>query len=189
MSKQPTEGAAQQTCLRASQMDVLTAIRTRRSIRRYTGEAIDDAALHTILDAGFCAPSASNRRPWHFLVLKDAAKLQAIAELHPYAKMMPAAGCCIVVCGDEGVQPAIGLLVEDCSAAIQNMFLAAHGLDLGAVWCGLYIAAEGLHTRFVDFLDLPAGIVPVGMIAVGHPAEQKPAQSRFAADRVHNEVW
>jgi len=189
MSHQPPEGAAQAAHLLASQVDVLTAIRSRRSIRRYTGEVIDDASLHAILDAGFCAPSASNRRPWHFLVIKDAAKLQAIAELHPYAKMMPAAGCCIVVCGDEAIQPAIGLLVEDCSAAIQNMLLAAHGLNLGAVWCGLYIAAEGLHTRFADFLNLPAGVVPVGMIAVGHPAESKQAQPRFDADRVHNEVW
>lgn len=189
MKSQAPEGIAQQADLPTSRVDVLTAIRTRRSIRRYTGEVIDDESLHTILDAGFCAPSASNRRPWHFLVIKDAAKLQAIADLHPYAKMMPAAGCCIVVCGDEAVQPAVGLLVEDCSAAIQNMLLAAHGLGLGAVWCGLYIAAEGLHTRFADSLNLPAGVVPVGMIAVGHPAESKQAQSRFVADRVHNEVW
>ncbi len=178
---------------KTSTMDVITAIRTRRSIRRYTGARIDDQALHTVLDAGFCAPSASNKRPWHFLVIREQARLQQIAQAHPYAAMVPAAGCCIVVCGDSALQEHIGLLVADCSAAIQNMLLAANGLGLGAVWCGLYIGGDEerlqLHRRFAELLGLAAGIVPVGMIAVGHPAESKPDLERFDAARVHYETW
>lgn len=169
-------------------MDVITAIRTRRSIRRYTGEVIGDEDLRTLLDAGFCAPSASNKRPWHFLVIKDEAALGKIAEAHPYAKMVPSAGCCIVVCGDPAIQGAMGLLVEDCSAAIQNILLAAHGLDLGAVWCGIYVGDER-YKEFAKLLGLPPGMVPVGLIAVGHPAESKPATDRFDESRVHYETW
>ena len=102
---------------------------------------------------------------------------------------MPAAGCCIVVCGDRSVQPAVGLLVEDCSAAIQNMLLAAHGLDLGAVWCGLYIGDDGWHGVLAELLSIPSEMLPVGMIAIGHAAEQKEAIPRFSAERVHHEVW
>jgi hypothetical protein len=102
-----------------TEMDVLSAIRNRRSIRRYTGDPINASQLDTLLEAGFCAPSASNRRPWHFVVIREATRLQEIAAAHPYAKMMPSAGCCIVVCGDRALQPAPGLLVEDCSAAIR----------------------------------------------------------------------
>jgi len=170
-------------------MDVLTAIRTRRSIRRYTEDEVDDQTLHTILDAGFCAPSASNKRPWHFLVIRDKAALQAISDANPYAKMVSSAACCIVVCGDEAIQASIGLLVEDCSAAIQNMLLAAHGLGLGAVWCGLYTGSGGRHGDFARMLEMPQGIVPVGMIAVGYPAETKPATDRFDTSRVHCEKW
>ncbi|MDP2872055.1 MAG: nitroreductase family protein [Bacillota bacterium] len=177
------------TALKTSTMDVLTAIRTRRSIRRYTADKIDDHTLDTILDAGFCAPSASNKRPWHFLVIREKAKLQAISEAHPYAKMMPAADCCIVVCGDEAIQGSIGLLVEDCSASIQNMLLAAHGLGIGAVWCGLYGGRGDRHLEFAKLLGLPAGIVTVGMIAFGYPDETRPATDRFDASRVHHERW
>lgn len=188
-------------------MDVITAIRTRRSIRKYTGEPLDEQGLRAILDAGFCAPSASNRRPWHFMVVRDPAMLESIAGAHPYAKMMPAAGCCILVCGDQTIQGRIGLLVEDCSAAIQNMLLAAHGLGLGAVWCGLYIgedtqpkpagdqpkAAAGiareLFHEFANLLRLPPHILPVGMIAVGHADESKDGTDRFDESRVHYESW
>jgi nitroreductase len=170
-------------------MDVITAIRTRRSIRKYTGEPVDEQTLSTILDAGFCAPSASNKRPWHFLVIRDKAKLQMIGEVHPYAKMTPSADLCIVVCGDEAVQSSTGLLVEDCSAAIQNMLLAAHGLGVGAVWCGLYGGRSDRHLEFARLLGLPPGIVTVGMIPFGYPAETKPATDRFDASKVHYERW
>jgi nitroreductase len=175
--------------VRTSTMDVLTAIRTRRSIRRYTADKIDDQALHTILDAGFCAPSASNKRPWHFLVIRDKATLELIAGAHPYAKMMTAADCCIVVCGDEAIQASVGLLVEDCSAAIQNMLLAAHGLGIGAVWCGLYGGRGDRHLEFAELLEIPAGMLTIGMIAFGYPDETKSATDRFESSRVHYERW
>lgn len=184
------EGAATMGSeLKTTTMDVLAAIRTRRSIRRYAAEKIDDQTLDTVLDAGFCAPSAHNRRPWHFLVIRDKETLQAIADVHPFAKMMPGADCCIVVCGDQTLQKAIGLLVEDCSAAIENMLLAAHGLGLGAVWCGLYSGRDERHVKFARMLGLPKGILTVGMIALGHPAETKPATDRFDRSKVHYEKW
>lgn len=175
--------------IKSSGMDVLTAIRTRRSIRKYSSEQIDDETIEAILDAGFCAPSASNKRPWHFLVIRDKATLGAIAEAHPYAKMMPGASCCIVVAGDTEAQPSTGLLVEDCSAAIQNMLLAAHGLGVGAVWCGIYGGRGDRHVQFAGLLQLPPDMLAVGMIAFGYPAETKDAPERFEKDRVHYEKW
>ena len=173
----------------STDMDVLTAIRTRRSIRRYTTQQIDDRTLEVILEAGFCAPSASNKRPWHFLVIRDRDTLQAISEAHPYAKMMPSASFCVIVVGDEQLQAAVGLLVEDCSAAIQNMLLAAHGLGIGAVWCGIYGGRGDRHLEFARLMQLPPSMLPVGMIAFGYPAETKVATERFEQDRVHYEKW
>ncbi len=169
-------------------MDVLEAIFTRRSIRKYTGQPVGDEDLHTILRAGCYAPSAMNNQPWHFVVVRDCETLQAIAQDHPYAKMLPQAGCCIIVCGDQEKQKQIGFLVEDCSAAIQNMLLAAHGLGLGAVWCGLYPLSQ--RTKTVHrLLRLPSRTVPVGMIALGHKAEERSTLERYDPAKVHSEKW
>lgn len=169
-------------------MDVLDAIFTRRSIRSFTGEPISDADLITIVKAGCQAPSAMNHQPWHFIVARDKETLECIASLHRYAKMLPKAGCGIIVCGDQERQGMTGFLIEDCSAAIENMLLAAHGLGLGAVWCGLYPNTT-LTKPIVRQLAIPEGIIPVGMVVVGHKTEDKPSEDRYLAERVHYEHW
>jgi nitroreductase len=169
-------------------MDVLQAIFTRRSIRKYTGAPISEDNMQTLLKAGFSAPSAHNMQPWHFVVVKSPATLAYIAEAHPYAKMLPQAGCCIIVCGDDEVQKSKGLLVEDCSAAIQNILLAAHGIGLGAVWSGLYPSPE-LTKLIATTIKLPDNIEPIGMVVVGHKAEDKEPADRFDQAKIHYDQW
>lgn len=169
-------------------MDIFEAIYTRRSIRKFTGEPVDDDALKMVLRAGFCAPSAHNYRPWHFVVIKNMSMLERIAQFHPYAKMLPQAGCCIIVCGDKEKQGMVGFLIEDCSAAIQNMLLAAHGAGLGAVWCGLYPLPK-LPKPIIKLLGLSRAVIPVGMVVVGRKNEQKEPADRFDDTRIHLEKW
>jgi nitroreductase len=169
-------------------MEVLEAIFTRRSIRKFSGQPINDEDLSTILRAGCYAPSARNHQPWHFVVVKDCKTLQAIALDHPYAKMMPQAGCSIVTCGDKEKQGLTGFLIEDCSAAIQNMLLAAHGLGLGAVWCGLYPLSPRMK-KIRELLYLPANILPIGMIALGKKGEERSTGERYDPLKIHFEKW
>ncbi len=169
-------------------MDVLEAIFTRRSIRKYTGEPISEEDLTTLLHAASYAPSAKNCQPWEFVVVREQETLQAIAAGQPFAQMMPNAGCCIVVVGLSERQKATGFLVEDCSAAIQNILLAAHGLGLGAVWCGLYPVAR-FERLMKGLLNLPDGAIPVGMVAVGHKVTDRTVEERFDPSRVHLEHW
>ncbi|MGI6703852.1 MAG: nitroreductase family protein [Clostridia bacterium] len=169
-------------------MDVLQAILTRRSIRRFTGQPVSEGDLETLLRAASQAPSAHNRQPWHFIVVRDKKSLESIAEFHPYAKMLPRAGCGIVVCGDSVLQKCTGFLVADCSAAIQNILLAAHGIGLGAVWCGLY-PREGLTRPISELFGLPENIIPVGVVAVGHGDEQKDPADRYDKSKIHTERW
>ncbi|ANX02317.1 NADH dehydrogenase [Thermoclostridium stercorarium subsp. leptospartum DSM 9219] len=169
-------------------MDVIDAILTRRSIRKFTGRVISDDELNVLLKAGFQAPSAHNLQPWHFVVVKDKEKLEKMAEKHPYAKMLPQSGCGIIVCGDINRETREGFLVEDCSAAIQNILFAAHGIGLGAVWCGIYPDADRTKV-FSEILSLPDNIIPVGLIAVGYPNEEKSPQDRFDNTKVHYEKW
>ena len=111
-----------------------------------------------------------------------------LPQFHPYAKMLPQAGCCIIVCGDKEKQGMIGFLIEDCSAAIQNMLLAAHGAGLGAVWCSLYPVPK-LTKAISRLLELPRTVMPVGMVAVGRKNEQREAPDRFDYTKVHFEKW
>lgn len=114
---------------------VLDAIRSRRSIRKYTGEPIAEPIRRAILEAGFYAPSAMNRRPFHFVSITDRELMQKLSDLHPYAKMLPQADWAIIVCGDESVSGPF--YMDDCAAATQNILLAAHSrgsAPYGAVW-------------------------------------------------------
>src|SRR5699024_9768161 len=169
-------------------MDVLDAIFSRRSIRKFTGEVISDNNLQTLLKAGFQAPSAHNFEQREFVVIKDKKVIEKITKFHEYAQMLANAGCGFVVCGDKEKQPERGLLVEDCSASIQHMLLAAHGLGLGAVWCGLY-SQEKLTSPMSELLELPENILPIGLIVVGEKAEEKRVIDRYDESKVHFDKW
>ncbi|NDL66462.1 nitroreductase family protein [Anaerotalea alkaliphila] len=169
-------------------MDVLQAIMTRTSIRKFTGERVGDQVLDQILRAGFAAPSAHNVQPWQFMIVDDPDTLEAIAEAHTHAKMLPSAGTAIVVCGDTTLQPELGFLLEDCSAAMQNMLLAIHGLGMGGVWIGIH-PVEDLEVDMARILKLPGGMLPVGIIALGHAKEPKEPRDKYNPEKIHYNQW
>lgn len=169
-------------------MDTLTAMRTRRSIRKFTEESVSQEMLNTVLEAGFCAPSAHNLRPWEFVVVRDAAARQGIAEHGKYTKMAATADTVIAVCGDTVKSHFMELLINDCSAAVENMLLAAHGLRLGAVWCGV-VQGQDLCDYLKELLKLPAHILPFALVVIGHPGEVRPVAPRFDPACVHCEVF
>ncbi|HEY8362140.1 MAG TPA: nitroreductase family protein [Tissierellaceae bacterium] len=169
-------------------MDVLEAIFSRRSIRKFTGAPVKEEDLKLILKAGFQAPSAHNLQPREYVVIRDKEIINKIAEFHKYAKMLPNAGCGIVVCGDKSKQQDMGFLVEDCSASIQNMLLAAHGLGLGAVWCGLYGKTD-LVENMSKTLNLPEHIIPIGLVVIGVKAQDVEPVDRYNEEKVHYDRW
>lgn len=171
-----------------SDVDVLTAIRDRRSIRRYTSEPIDDDTLHAILKSGLCAPTAMNRRPFHFVVIKNPEMLAQLAAGKKYARMLAHARAGIVICGDNTVEDRPEHLFADCYAATQNMLLAIHGLHLGGVWLGVTVESEWYHL-LQEKLKLPANIVPTAVIALGHPAEERPLPETWESEKIHYETW
>ena len=169
-------------------MDVLQAIQTRRSIRSYTDRPIDEETLKKLLEAAMCAPSANNKKPWHFVVIRDREQLAVISRIQRYHRPIGQAACCIVVCGDESVQETHDFLLSDCSAATQNLLLAAHGLGLGAVWCGVRTGAD-VSRYLKETLSFPKSVVPIALAAIGYPAEERKAQDRLDPSRIHYEKW
>lgn len=169
-------------------MDAYQTLVTRRSIRKYLDKPVPSETLDKILEAAMQAPSAVNKQPWHFVVIDDRGLLEEIPDIHPNARMAGGAPCAILVCGDSAVAHGPGYIPQDCSAATQNLLLAAHALGLGAVWCGVFSASER-EEGFRSLLSLPKGIVPFSLVVLGYPDEQKESPRRFRADRVHRNGW
>jgi nitroreductase len=166
--------------------DLIQTIFARRSIRQYTSEPVSEEQIQTLLEAAMAAPSASNRKPWQFIVVTDRGTLDALAEAHPHGKMLFDAPLCISVCGD--LTEMERYWVQDCSAATENLLLAAVALGLGAVWLGVYPRDERV-AAVRQILALPDQITPLNLISIGHPAEEKRPRTQFDGDRVHRERW
>ena len=169
-------------------MDAIDAILTRRSIRKFTPELVTEHTLHELLDAAMNAPSSANGQPWHFVVVTDRKKLDSIPEFHQYSSMVKEAPLAIVVCGDLKLEMGKGVWVQDCSAATENLLLAAHANGLGAVWLGVYPMEDRID-GVKKLFGLPSDIMPLCIIAIGYPAETKPPANRFNPDRVHRNRW
>ena len=106
-------------------------------------EAVSEADVTELLEAAMAAPSAGNQQPWHFIVIRDRAVLNAIPGFHPHAAMALHAPVGILVCGDPALEKHPGYWVQDCAAATENLLLAVAAKGLGAVWCGVYPSRTG----------------------------------------------
>jgi len=169
-------------------MDAMECILTRRSIRKYKNKPISEELVQELLNAAMHAPSASNKQPWQFVVIDDRKILDLIPTFHQYSKMLLEAPLAIVVCGDTTIQPLEGYWIQDCSAATQNILLAAHALGLSGVWLGIH-PRENRINGIIDLLKLPEHIKPLALIAIGYPDEIKEKPARFDESRIHYNVW
>ena len=149
-------------------MELFEGLLSRRSIRKYTGAKIDDELIRSMVKAGMYAPSANNKRPWHFIIVDDREIMKSIMNVHPYSSMLAEASHAIIVCGDEKLQNGPGYYVLDCSAATQNILLAAHALGFGAVWLGVEPRSERKNA-IKKIFGLPEYIHPVSIISIGVP--------------------
>ena len=175
--------SAQQKVENRDAQAAINNIMTRTSIRQYTNGPVSKADIETMLRAGMAAPTAVNRQPWHFVAVTDKEKL---AELAGRRGMIQQAGVAIVVCGnmDKAMQgPAQAFWIQDCSAATENILLAANALGLGAVWTGCY-PMEDRVAEVSKVLKLPKTIVPLCVIAIGHPAEQPTPKDKWKPENV-----
>ena len=162
----------------------------RRSIRLYSPAAVSEAAVQKLLEAAMAAPSAAAKDPWRFVVVRNRQTLSAISAALPNGQMIAGAALGIAVCGD--LQAAhdqqLSYLLQDCSAAIENLLLCAHLLGLGACWLGVHPREQRVNS-LKQILSLPASVVPVACISIGCPAEAKEPRTRFNRDYVHFERW
>jgi len=162
----------------------------RRSIRVYSPGEIGDELVRKLLEAAMAAPSAMTKDPWRFIVVRDSQALARLAAVLPGGKMLATATLAIIVCGDldAAFENHLSYLLQDCSAAIENLLLAAHGLGLGACWVGVH-PLEDAARQLKRLLSLPGSFVSVAVISLGLPGEAAEPRTRFNADYVHFEKW
>ena len=169
---------------------VINNIMTRTSIRQFTSQPISKDTLENLVKAGMAAPSAVNKQPWAFIVITDRAMLDSLNAIAGRFNLKTATAA-IAVCGDlskalEGEGQAYW--VQDCSAATENILLAAHAYGLGAVWCGVYPNPE-VQPDVTKTLGLPENVIPLNIIALGYPDENPEPKDKFNASNIHYQKW
>lgn len=174
-------------------MNQLDLFFRRRSIRKYTDQPVSDEIIEDLLQAAMAAPTARNLQPWQFVVVREADVLAQLRAALPFGKIN--APCAVCVCG--GLPLIKRLVVErfwqqDCSAATENILLAATAMGLGSVWCGVYPLKKA-ENGVREVLALPKDVLPLNVIFLGYPAEEKLARTQYDPAKIfrdtHGTPW
>lgn len=157
-------------------MNVLDAVKGRRSIRKYSPKTVEEEKINRILEAGRLAPSARNNQPWKFILVDNKEIIEKLYHAAQGQKQVLEAPLALVVCA-EGLnrtmmcgQPSNTV---DVSIALSYMMLEAHEQGLGTCWLGMF------DTNMVRaILDIPDDVMVAAMTPLGYPAEEPKARPR-----------
>ena len=167
--------------------EALNFIWTRRSVRSFTPEPVPEALVRELLEAAMAVPSACCKDPWEFLVIREKETLKKVADCLPNGSFLADAPLGIIVCGDlnRAHSGSLSYLIQDCSASIENILLAANALGLGGCWLGIHPRDERIEA-LAEIFRLPEKVIPVGAVALGYPISHPEARTRFNPARVHD---
>jgi len=171
-------------------MDVIEAIKERRSVRNFTDEEVDMDKVRKLVELGNLAPSAGNLQARDFIIVKDAKKRELLAEASRQSFVSKAPVVLVVCANKERImhygERGINLYcVQDASAAVENILLAAHSFGLGTCWVGAFS-----EEKVAKILSLPKHVRPVAIIPIGHYSRKPEAPERFEAIRlIHTDGW
>lgn len=170
---------------------VINNILKRTSVRSYEDRPVEKEKIEKLLRAGMAAPTAMNKQPWHFIVVTDKDQLQKLSVANPYADMAAKAPLAIVVCGDinkalEGNESEYW--IQDCSAASENILLAATGMGLGSVWTGTYPLKERC-AAVTKALGLPESLIPLNTIVIGYPDTKASPMDKWKKENISYNMY
>lgn len=170
-------------------MNLIDLIISRRSIRKFKSDPISENILTEIIKTAMFAPSARNTQCWEFLIIDDRKLLDELAVIHPYAKMLKYAPVAVLVCGNKQLEDNESYIAQNCSAATQNLMLAAHAHSIGSVWLGVFPRTDRMEP-IKQFLKVPEHIIPISLVGLGYSDEVKVLPERFFKEKIHrNTSW
>ena len=166
-------------------MELQDVLQSRRSIRKYTEEPVSKEEIDLLMHAAMSGPSACNKTPWEFYVIADETVLEKLRNASRYSKIY--APLAIVVCGSLSRALPSQLApywIQDCSAATENILLAATDLGLGTVWCGIH-PQKRAEERVREALGLTEKQIPLNIIYVGHPDQVQEPRDQYKETYIH----
>ncbi|MBT8333711.1 MAG: nitroreductase family protein [Desulfobacterales bacterium] len=170
-------------------MEFYQVLKTRRSIRKFRKSEVTSELVEKLIAAAMLAPSAGNQQSWQFIVIRDREKLDAVPAIHPYCTMIKQVPVAILVCGDPAGKKWPDFWVQDCSAATQNLLLAARAEGLGTVWTGIYPLVDRMK-GCRNLFSIPDHIIPFALIPVGWAEDEGFKEtSRFKPELIHEDVF
>ena len=177
----------------------LDVIFSRMSVRSYTDQPVTVEQVETMLRAAMSAPTGMNVQPWRFVVVRDQAVKDALAG--PRGGMVAQAPVVFVICGEttlmrkpfgqpdaEAVEVENGNWTQDCSAATENLLLAAEALGLGAVWTAAHPYADRVDP-IREILGLPENVTPLCVVPCGYPAGDDQPKDKWKPENIHYDKW
>ena len=177
----------------------LDVIFSRKSVRSYTDQPVSDEQVETMLRAAMAAPTGMNVQPWRFVVVRDQAVKEKLAG--PRGGMIAQAPVVFVIWGEttlmrkpfgqpdaEAVEVENGNWTQDCSAATENLLLAAEALGLGAVWTAAHPYADRVNP-IREALGLPANVTPLCVVPCGYPAGDDQPKDKWKPENIHYDKW
>ena len=169
-------------------MELMDCIFQRRSIRKYKDKQVDKEILEILIKAGMAAPTACNNQPWEFIAVREKETMDKLRNGMVMGRYnAPAA---IVVCGN--MKLAMGGFKnhwdQDCSAALENILLAATAIGLGSVWIGVYPMQSYIES-VRKVLNIPEYVVPLGIAYIGYADEEKQSRTQYNEKRIYWEKY
>lgn len=169
-------------------MELMEGLLTRRSIRQYTHQQVDQSDITDIVKAGMYAPSARNQQIWEFVIVTDKNKLAQLSDGLPTAPMAKNAAFAVIVCADQDRATAGEYWEQDCAAAMENMLLACHAKGIGAVWVGMH-PHEDRENVAKKVCAIPEKIKVHSLIIAGYPEKNAQEAQRFHPEFIHQNEW
>ncbi|MBL8968050.1 MAG: nitroreductase family protein [Spirochaetaceae bacterium] len=171
-------------------MDFFETVHQRASVRNFSPCEIHEAQWEAMLRAAMAAPSAVNRQPWDFVLVRDREVLTRLAETLPYARMTAEAAGAVLVCAtpERAYDGSTEFAVIDASLACQNLLLAATALGLGAVWTAVYPEKER-EAAVRAILGVPEAVIPLALVPIGKPFGPVAAKDKFRRESIHEGSW
>lgn len=166
-------------------MELKEVLLKRRSVRKFKIDKVSDEIINELLHAAMSGPSACNKRPWEFYVVKNEEKLKGLKKSTLFTRMD--APLAIVVCGNLSRSLPLQLSsywIQDCSAATENILLRVTDLGLGAVWCGAH-PQKRAEEKIRKCLDISEKQVPLNIIFIGYPEVTPDPRDQYEEKRVH----
>ena len=165
--------------------DILDLLKSRRSIRKYTDQPVEDEKIQKCLEAAQWAPSASNKQPWEFIIIRDEDTRKKLSELHPYAKFVAQSPVVFIPLTNPEIHQKYHW--SDTALATLQYMLEAHSLGLGTCWAG--VIESSVEPEIRTLLGIPDHLHVLGLVATGYAAEQPTKTRKDFESLVHYENY